>query len=209
MSKPNKKTVLKIISNVAFGVFMVFMVFIILFSILEKTVGFSIGGHHVLWVRSNSMEPVIPTSSYISCKDVKAEDVKVGDIITFVSDDPSIKGMLNTHKVKEIVPETGEFITYGINNPSQDAYKVKPENVKYIYEKNLPFMSFFGRLFATPLGYGLTVVGIVGLCAVWFTLDYRDRKKEKEKQTKEELMDEMVKKEVERLEAEAKAKNLK
>lgn len=210
MRKPvSKKTVVKIISNVAFSVFMAFMGLLILFSILEKTVGVSIGGHHVLWVKTNSMEPVIPASSYIVCKDVKAEDVKVDDIITFTSDDPRIKGMLNTHKVKAINKETGELTTWGINNPLEDEYKVKPENVKYLYEKNLPFLSFFGRLFATPLGYGLTVIGIVGLCAVWFTIDYKDRKKEKDLKTKQEMMDEMVKKEVERLENEAKVKNVK
>ena len=130
MRKPvSKKTVIKIISNVAFSVFMAFMGLLILFSILEKTVGVSIGGHHVLWVKTNSMEPVIPASSYIVCKDVKAEDVKVDDIITFTSDDPRIKGMLNTHKVKAINKETGELTTWGINNPLEDEYKVKPENV--------------------------------------------------------------------------------
>ncbi|MBQ0008709.1 MAG: signal peptidase I [Firmicutes bacterium] len=209
MSKPKKaKSVKKIVSDVLFGLFMAFFGIVFIFSILQKTVGISISGHHVLWVKTNSMEPVIPTSSYILCKDVKAEDVKPGDIITFVSDDPTIKGMLNTHKVKEKIEETGEFITYGINNPGQDAYRVKPENVKYIYEKNLPFMSFFGKLFTTPVGYALTVVGIIGLVGVWFTIDYFDRKKEKQL-SKKELMDQMVKEEVARLEEEAKLKKIK
>ena len=35
-------------------------------------------------------------------KDVKPEDVHKDDIITFVSDDPQIKGMLNTHRVIDI-----------------------------------------------------------------------------------------------------------
>ena len=208
MSKPKKaKSVKKIVSNVIFGVFMTFFGIVILFSILQKTVGISISGHHVLWVKTNSMEPTIPASSYILTKDVKPEDVHKDDIITFVSDDPQIKGMLNTHRVIDIA-SNGYFVTKGDNNPSQDAYLVNPSNVKAIYEKNLPFMSFFGRLFTTPVGYGLTVVCIVGLVAVWFTLDYKDRKKEKEL-NKEELMDQMVKEEVERLEKEAKSKDVK
>lgn len=205
MGKP-KKNVKKIISDVVFGVFMAFLGLIILFSILEKTVGISVSGYRILWVKTNSMEPTIPTSSYILVKNTDAKDVEVGDVITFISDDPSIKGMYNTHRVIE---ETSNgFITKGDNNFSQDAYKVKPENVVGRYEKNLPFLSFFGKLFTTPLGYGLTVVGILGLVAVWFTVDYGERKKDK-KQSKKELIDELVQKEVERLEQEAKMKNIK
>lgn len=204
MDKPKqKKSVKKIISDVVFGIFMAFFGIVILFSILEKTVGISLSGHHVLWVKTNSMEDTIPAQSYILVKDVNSLDVKEDDIITFISDDPTLNGMLNTHRVIK-VNNDGTFVTKGDNYFGQDAYLVKPENVKYIYEKNLPFISIFGKLFTSPLGYGLTVVGIIGLGAIWFTVDYKDRKKE----NKDELVDEMVKKEVERLEAEAKAKNI-
>lgn len=203
MSEPKqKKTIKQIISNVTFGVFMAFFGLVILFSILEKTVGFSIGGYHILWVKTDSMETTIPAQSYILTKDIKAEDVNVNDVISFISDDPAIKGMLNTHRVIEITDE-GSFITKGDNYAVQDAYKVKPENVVARYEKNLPFLSIFGKLFTTPIGYGLTVVGIVGLVAMWFTIDFKERKKE----SKEELINKMIKKEVERLENESKNKN--
>ena len=171
MSKPLKrKPVKKIVSNVIFAVIMTFLGVIILFSIFEKTVGFSVSGHHLLWVRTNSMEPTIPAQSYILVKDVKAEDVKRGDIITFISEAEEIKGNYNTHRVIDI-NSNGEFITKGDHYSVQDYQPVKPENVVYLYERNMPFLSFFGKLFASPLGYGLTVVGIIGLLAVWFTID--------------------------------------
>jgi len=200
MSKPkSKKSVKKIISDVVFGIVMAFLGLVILFSILQKTIGVSIGGYHVLWVKTNSMEPTIPTSSYILTKDVEAKDVKVGDIITFVSDNPQIKGMYNTHRVIKI--EDGKFTTKGDNNPADDGiYSAKAENIVARYQRNMPFLSVFGRLFTTPVGYGLTVAGIVGLIAVWFTIDYRDNKK----QNKKELMDKLVQEEVAKLEQESK-----
>lgn len=201
MSEPIKqrKPIKKIISDVVFAVIMSFLGIIVIFSIIEKTAGFSISGHHLLWVKTNSMETTIPAQSYILVKDVDAKDVKPNDIITFISESEQIKGNYNTHRVVRI-DENGDFITKGDNCISEDYPPVKAENVVYLYERNMPFISFFGRLFASPLGYGLTVVGIVGLVAVWFTLDYKDRKKEQ----KQELINEMVKEEVERLENEAK-----
>lgn len=197
-----KRSVKKIISDIAFGIIMAFMGLVVIFSIIDKTVGFSISGHHILWVRTNSMETTIPASSYILVKDVDASEVKVDDVITFVSEDDAIKGQLNTHRVIEITP-AGNFVTKGDNNPGQDTYQVKPEEVKYLYEKNLPFISLFGRLFITPAGYVITVVGIVGLIAVWFTIDAKDRKKEQ----KQKLIDEMVEEEIKRLESEANKKD--
>lgn len=196
-----KKSIKKIISDVAFGVFMGFMGLVILFTILQKTVGFSIGGYHVLWVRTDSMEDTIPASSYILVKDVDASDVHENMVITFKSEDPLLEGELNTHRVKEIASD-GSFITKGDNCYGQDAYAVHPENVLYEYKRNMPFMSLFGKLFVSPLGYGLTVVGIVGLIGIWFTIDAVDHKKEE----KQKLIDAMVADEVKRLENEEKNK---
>lgn len=200
MEEPKeKKSAKKIISDVVFSIIMTLLGLIVIFVIIERTTGFSIGGYHVLWVKTNSMEPIIPASSYILVKDAKADEIGVNKIVTFVSEDPTIKGQLNTHR---IIDETsdGYYITKGDNNYAQDAYKVSLENIKYTYEKRLPVLSKFGVLFSTPIGYGLTVVGVIGLTAIWFTIDAKDRKKEK----KEELIIKLVEEEVKRLEEESK-----
>lgn len=193
-----KKSIKKIISDIAFGIVMGFIGLIILFSILQKTIGFSIGGYHVLWVRTNSMEDTIPASSYILVKEVNPSDVHEGMIITFKSEDPVLNGELNTHRVIEAASDGSFFITKGDNNFSQDAYKVHAENVLYEYKDNLPFLSLFGKLFVIPAGYVITIVGIVGLIGIWFTIDIVDRKKEE----KQKLIDSMVEEEVKRLEDE-------
>lgn len=202
MGKPkDKKTLKQCISNVVFGIVMAFLGLIVIFSVLEKTTGFSIGGRHLIWVKTSSMEPTIPASSYILVKDCKAEDVKTGDVIMFISDDPAIKGQNNTHRVQEITSE-GEFVTKGDNNIIVDNYTVKPENVLAKYERNLPFLTFFGRLNTTPAGLVLSLGTAFGLFGVWFTIDINERKKESKKQ----YMNELVQQEVARLENEAKEK---
>lgn len=201
MAKPKeKKTLKKIISDVVFGIIMAFLGLVVIFVIVERTTGFSIGGQHVLWVKTNSMEPTIPSSSYILVKDAKADEIAVDDIVTFVSEDPTIKGELNTHRIIEETTD-GYYITKGDNNIAQDAYKISVENIKYKYEKNLPVLSLFGNLFSSTIGYVLTVVGVIGLTAVWFTIDAKNSKKEK----KEELMNKLIEEEVKRLEEESKS----
>lgn len=193
-SKKNKK---QIVSDVIFSVFMTFLGIVILLAILQKTTGISIAGTRMVWVLSPSMEPTIPQQSYILVKDCKAEDVHENDIIMFISDDPQIKGKNNTHRVFEVL-DNGEFVTKGDNNLGIDKYHVRPENVLGKYERNLPFMTFIGRFYATPAGFIVTSGVVVGLLAIWFAIDVHDRKK----QSKQEYMDELVQKEIVRLENE-------
>ena len=78
-------------------------------------------GYRILQVVSGSMQPTIPNDTGILVKKPVAEDIQVGDIITFVSDDPRIQGYYNTHRVVEITPgEDGAriFTTQG------DAYTI-------------------------------------------------------------------------------------
>lgn len=200
VEQKKKKPIKKIVSDVIFSLFMTFFGLVILFSILQKTVGFAVGGVRLVWVLSPSMEPTIPQQSYVAVRDCKAEDVQVNDIIMFISDDPKIKGKNNTHRVVEILAN-GEFVTKGDNNLTEDKYHVRPENVVAKYDRNLPFLTFFGRLYASPAGIVLTVGLIVGLIGAWFAIDINERKKA----SKQEYMDKLVKEEVARLEKERKS----
>lgn len=206
MSEPKKKkTVKKIVSDVVFSVVMAFLGLVVLFAVLDKTTGFSINGNHLIWVLSPSMETTIPRQSYILVEDCKASDVKENDIVMFISEDPAISGQYNTHRVIEIKPD-GSFVTKGDNNLTDDGiYSAKPENIVAKYKRNMPFLSFFGRLYATPAGITVTLGLIIILFSAWFAIDIKDRKK----QNKKELMEQMVQEEIKRLEQEAEQKERK
>ena len=99
-------------------------------------------GYRVLKVVSGSMQPVISDETCILIRQAEQEEIQVGDIITFVSDDPSIKGFLNTHRVYEITTDAeGEsrYITKGDAMSEPDVWPVAYEDIQGIYVKEMPF----------------------------------------------------------------------
>lgn len=202
MEKTKKKRIRKIISDTLFGV--IIGAFVVLFGItlISKATGKTILNENIMWVKSDSMDPTFKQYSYILTKKIDGNDVEVDDVVTFIMrvDDPERNGQYNTHRVIEI-NDANQLVTKG-DNPryGQDANPVDRSDVVAIYKRNMPVLTFFGRLFMTPVGYVLSVVIIVGGFSIWLALDITEKKKEK----KQELIDRMVKEEVERLEKESK-----
>lgn len=126
-------------------------------------------GKSLIWVRTASMEPGIEAGSYILVERVRPEAIDVGDIITFVSDDPAILGQLNTHRVTEILDGGASFRTKGDNNPVADSYPVSADRVVARYVRNLGALSAIGRavfarnIFPTIL---LILSAAVFVCAI-------------------------------------------
>ena len=88
------------------------------------------------------MEPEIVHNECIIVENVPAEQIQVGDIITFVSEEPEIFGYFNTHRVYDMYvdPDTGEkmFITKGDAYSTPDNLPVPYENVLGKYTDKLP-----------------------------------------------------------------------
>ena len=112
----------------------------------------NIAGYQLLRVLTYSMSPAIEENSLIIIKEVPQESIQVGDIITFVSEDPDLKGFYNTHRVHSIREdeETGEkqYITKGDKNTYIDVYPVHYRQVagKYLY--SVPFGHVVGQAIA-------------------------------------------------------------
>ena len=87
----------------------------------------SIAGTMPLIVLTDSMHPEIESGDLIICKTIKAEDVKLDDVISFF--DPAGNGTsIVTHRVIEIVEEEGtlSFRTKGDYNNTEDKELGKP-----------------------------------------------------------------------------------
>lgn len=87
----------------------------------------SVFGFSVLQVTSGSMEPEIPVGGIVIVRKVKPESLKVGDVISFYSNDVDISGKVNTHRIIEIKQsESGEkiFRTKGDANEYADTAAV-------------------------------------------------------------------------------------
>ena len=193
--KPKKSASRKAL-NWAFAAVMIVLVAALAFLIVSNMQGriTFIAGKTVVWVRTESMEPVIPARSYILVEKADPAKLAVGDVILFYSDDPSLNGALNTHRIIEI-DEAGEFVTRGDHNVKEDDYTAKPDKVVGVYRKNLPVLTQVGRFLSTRGGIAVTA-------AVYVPDLARAAKKKKSEEKKDEI-DERVRAEVERLKAEA------
>ena len=97
-----------------------------------------IGGYLPMIVLTDSMYPEIESGDLIICHTIKAEDVKVDDVISFF--DPAGNGTsVVTHRVIEIVEEDGEikFRTKGDFNNTEDKELVPAENLVGIYQSRI------------------------------------------------------------------------
>lgn len=110
----------------------------------------SIAGRQILRVVTPSMEPTLKENSIIIIKKTSEANLKVNDIITFISDDPAVKGMYVTHRIHEIREEDGRkvYITKGDANPVEDRFNVTYNKIVGKYVKNMPLGNVIGKLIA-------------------------------------------------------------
>lgn len=145
---------LKLIGKIAFYVFFVAVLLLVLSMAVAKINNkvFFVGNRAAVWILTDSMEDSIPAKSYIQIRKVDPSEIQVGDVITFYSDDPILRGCLNTHRVVEIAEDGATFITKGDANFVNDVYPVRAESVVGVYEKKLVLLSSVGRMFQSPVG---------------------------------------------------------
>ena len=105
-----------------------------------------IGKYAVVRILTESMEPTIQAGDYILIEKVKLAELEEGDVITFYSDDPTIAGLLNTHRVYAFT-ESGAVVTKGDNNLSVDEYEVTGEKVVGRYAATLSFLTGIFNIF--------------------------------------------------------------
>lgn len=199
-----KKTI-NIFGYVVIGFLLIFLLFVTIYNLTGKT--FFIGNRTILWVKTGSMEPAIEEKSYILVEKADVKNLKVGDVITFYSPDPVLKGQYNTHRIIEIIGDNDAFITKGDNNPGQDQYSVKADMVVARYVRNLSFLTMLGRFLMEPIGLIAILMLIVITIILVFLPDIRGRLKKEEKNAaieKDKLIQERILEEVKRLEEENK-----
>ena len=99
-------------------------------SVVNKEEVPEFGGALPLIVLTDSMYPDIKSGDLIICKTIDAEEVEIGDVMSFY--DPASNGSaVVTHKVIDIINEDGSisFKTKGINNNTEDRLPVPEEKL--------------------------------------------------------------------------------
>lgn len=135
-------------------------------------------GYRVLKVVSGSMQPAISDSTCILIHRENQEEIQVGDVITFVSDDPAIQGFLNTHRVYEITQDeiSGEvrYITKGDAMEEPDIWPVAYEDIQGVYVREMPFGKEIFKMiafFSDRTHYFVVVILPLLLCCLSYMKD--------------------------------------
>ena len=169
------------------------IVALLLFVILVQKVSnntISVGGIRVFMVVSESMKDEYNIGDILVSKSARAEDIDIGDNVTYLGEKSSLKGLIVTHKVISKEERNGEvyFVTKGIANAVED-----PEiSYSQIYGKvvyKTVFLSFLARLMSKPLTYYLlflTVGVIISIDIVSAIFDSDDDEEEEEDERREE-----------------------
>lgn len=160
---------------------------VVVFAILIA--GVRLFGIQVFTVLSGSMEPEIKTGSLIYVKDIEPEELKSGDIITFMLSEETTA----THRIIEIIPDDEDpdvirFRTKGDANDNPDASLVHCDNVigKPIFW--IPYLGYVASYIQSPPGIYVAIVAGAVLIFLVYVVDTltededEDKKKKKKKE---------------------------
>lgn len=143
-------------------------------------VGVRLVGIKTYAVTSGSMEPAYPTGSLLYVKSINADELKVGDAITFMLDE----GTVATHRIIEIVPDEEDssvlrFRTQGDANDTPDGTLVHYKNIigKPVFA--IPYLGYFAHFVQNPPGLYLAIGIAVILIVLVFLPGLFDGKKSK------------------------------
>lgn len=144
------RTVLNVIS-VAVIVLAIFMLLTVLMTRGSGAPNFL--GYSVFRVMTGSMEPELPVNTLIVVHRVEPEEVKVGDVISFYSTDPTLYGSINTHRVTQVTTDGGEpaFVTKGDANLIEDHYLTRGKDLIGVVVFSSFLLGTIVRLASNPL----------------------------------------------------------
>ncbi len=160
----NKKSVWSIIKTVFVWLIVAITVLIMIFTIISVTTfdqnDRNLFGFKFFIVQTDSMAATdFDAGDVIISKNVDVTSLKEGDIITFISQDPTNYGETVTHKIREVTRDTDgtiAFVTYGTTTNVNDETLATIVVGKYIGK--IPNLGAFFLFLKTTPGYILCVL---------------------------------------------------
>lgn len=109
---------------------------------------------------SQSMTPVIRVNDAIITKRVDATDIKVGDVVTYLSENPEYPGIMITHRVIEKNQVNGEyyFVTKGDYNNIADPLTVKESQIYGKVVMRIPKIGLIQVMLSNYIGWIAIIV---------------------------------------------------
>jgi signal peptidase I len=179
-----------------------FIAYIMVCSAKGKPV--NVFGRSLLTVVTGSMEPSLHTGDYIYVKKVPADELEVGDIITFRSEESDVSGKLVTHRIIEITPE-GDFVTKGDANTIADSKRIRQDQIIGKYTGKAKFFKWINsfadrrKLLLILVIIPMTLIALYEVRTISILGETVREKQEADSENMEKLMREAIDKEKERL----------
>lgn len=185
--KDNKTA--KIILTTLRVIFIVIFVAFMLMVCLQRFSGnkFSFFNIRMFTVASGSMEPKYKIGDVLISKETKPEDVKVGDVISYLGTKGSFQDKVITHQVVSIEKDAdGKYLfhTKGLTNLVEDPV-VSEEQLYGVVVYKMFLLSFIYKIVGTTLGLFICVVlpllYIIGSEFLAFMVDKEEERRAKMK----------------------------
>ncbi len=165
-----KKVLSKIVSILTFSVIILLAALIATVAVnAQKGKITTVFGYSFMTVQTGSMEPEYPIGSSIIAKKTDASELKVGDVISFYSSDPSMNHSIVTHRIKEIKSENSVicFVTKGDANDLDDKYEVSAGDVVGRVVGRSKLVSVISKVKQDPKLFFLIIVIPICILITW------------------------------------------
>lgn len=129
-------------------------------------------------ILSGSMEPTYHVGSIIYVKSVPADEIEVGDPITFVLNEDLV---VATHRVIDIDAENERFYTQGDANNAPDGNPVHWNNLLGKPMFSIPKLGYFSDWITNPPGMYIGITAAVVLIILMFLPDMLKKADESDK----------------------------
>lgn len=167
LKKPKK--IIGVASTILLALSLILLIFATVYRANDSITLF---GYRFYYITTGSMEPDIKTGSFVAAKKVDASELMVGDVISFVSSDPSIKGQINTHSIYEIGTDgSGNlmFKTKGTANAEPDNYLVSPDAVRGRVEyQSYAIGCIFKAVSNRTVTFCITIIPLAAIVIIYF-----------------------------------------
>lgn len=153
------KTVLKVLSWIVL-IFLILLATILIYYVVSSKIYEAKGKKYeplisLYTIISPSMEPNINVYDVVITRRVKPEEIKEGDVITFISSSTLGEGLTITHRVKSVIKTEGDikFRTQGDNNPIPDSALVTSNNLLGKVVFTIPFLGYIQFMLQSKSGW--------------------------------------------------------
>lgn len=123
-------------------------------------------------VLTGSMEPTYPVGSLIYVKEVAADTLKTGDVITIIGGGAPI-----THRIVEIDSEQQLVYTKGDANQNVDGASSFGQIKGKVAKVHFPFLGKVFQMMQSGNSRKVFIIGIVVFLLVWFVTDVEERRR--------------------------------